>query len=677
MNTSRHSRRLHVTYAWPLVLCLVGVDYFSTLAYLPSIAVSAAGPFAPVAAGGVVAITFLLALPVYWYVVGRRPDGRGAAGLLETSIPGWRGKLLVLTLLGFAAVDFVITRRLSLADAAIHLVHNPYGRRLMEQLPVAAESDKLALCRPLSWCLTQVEDPQVVMTLILSMASVGLWQLLKHGVSRAALYVAAAAVVAYLALTGVVIIAGAGRLVSNPRILTAWLEITTGAARDATYSANGYGWLWTMAGVALWSFPQLALGLSGFEMIMTLSPRISGGVPSRFADGRIRNTRKLMLAGASIMAVYLIAAVMVTTLLVPFEAMATGGPAEHRALAYLAHCGAIAGDTDGVGLSLGRGQLFSVLFDGATVLILCLAGVSVTMSVQTLLPHYLNRLGMDVTWAGRVGGILLILHVVVLVVTIFFEANPSSLQWAYATSVLALLAGTALAALLDIYKTARRGLWRLLLLCVATAAGGLFATLAGITILINHSGLAIAAGFIAAILISSMTSRWIRSTELRFRGFRFADDSTKRRWAELRHASNVVLIPHRPGIISLAQKCDAVRQDFRLDETRRLLFVEAELGDPSNFYQEPLMSIEHEGELEVLRVSSCVSIAHVLAVIGLELCVDHGAPPEMIFGWSNERPLASNLNFLLFGEGNVPWMVNELVRRSRPRAGGQPRIVVG
>src|ERR671910_2996389 len=85
---------------WPLVLCLVGVDYFSTLAYLPSIAVRAAGPYAPVAAGAVVLVTFLMALPVYWYVVGRSADGRGAAGLVEDLVPGWRGKLIVLSLLG-------------------------------------------------------------------------------------------------------------------------------------------------------------------------------------------------------------------------------------------------------------------------------------------------------------------------------------------------------------------------------------------------------------------------------------------------------------------------------------------------------------------------------------------------------------------------------------------------
>src|SRR3954464_9652985 len=84
--------------AWLLILCLVGVDYFSTLAYLPSIAVEAAGPFAPIAASGIVLVTFLLALPVYWYVVGRSPDGRGAIGLLEELSPGWRGKFVVLTL---------------------------------------------------------------------------------------------------------------------------------------------------------------------------------------------------------------------------------------------------------------------------------------------------------------------------------------------------------------------------------------------------------------------------------------------------------------------------------------------------------------------------------------------------------------------------------------------------
>src|SRR6476659_9942187 len=135
MSENRRPGSVYSSNPWPLVLCLVGVDYFSTLAYLPSIAAEAAGAWAPIAAGGVVLATFLLALPVYWYVVGRAPDGRGATGMLEDSMPGWRGKLVVLTLLGFAAADFVITRSLSLADATIHLMHNPHGQQILAHLP--------------------------------------------------------------------------------------------------------------------------------------------------------------------------------------------------------------------------------------------------------------------------------------------------------------------------------------------------------------------------------------------------------------------------------------------------------------------------------------------------------------------------------------------------------------
>src|SRR5436190_2562392 len=138
---TRESQRPRTTVAnhWLLVLCLVGLDYFSTLAYLPSLAVAAAGNLAPLAALAVVLVTVCLALPVYAYVVGRSPRGRGAAGLLEQVVPGWRGKILVLTLLGFAAADFVVTRSLSVADAAAHVTNNPHGAALLNRLSPAAE----------------------------------------------------------------------------------------------------------------------------------------------------------------------------------------------------------------------------------------------------------------------------------------------------------------------------------------------------------------------------------------------------------------------------------------------------------------------------------------------------------------------------------------------------------
>src|SRR4051812_43842705 len=105
------------TFARGVVLCLVGLDYFSSLAHLPSIAVGlldegegSMGVLAPIAGLGVVLITLLAAVPVYWYVVGRSHDGHGGIGLLERVFHGWFGKLVILVLLGFVATDFVITR---------------------------------------------------------------------------------------------------------------------------------------------------------------------------------------------------------------------------------------------------------------------------------------------------------------------------------------------------------------------------------------------------------------------------------------------------------------------------------------------------------------------------------------------------------------------------------------
>src|SRR5262245_30574644 len=114
------------TYAWWVVLCLVGLDYFSSLAYLPSIAMQTAGVlFAPLTGVAVVAVTLLAALPVYWYVVGRSPHGKGGVGLLEQRFHGWGGKLVVMAMLGFVATDFVLTRTLSVSDAATHILANP------------------------------------------------------------------------------------------------------------------------------------------------------------------------------------------------------------------------------------------------------------------------------------------------------------------------------------------------------------------------------------------------------------------------------------------------------------------------------------------------------------------------------------------------------------------------
>src|SRR5262245_29047784 len=191
--------------SWWLVLCLIGLDYFSTLAYLPSLAVEAAGPLAPFAALLVVAVTLLAALPVYLYVVGRSPHGRGGTGVIERLVPGWAGQLLVLLLLAFVATDYVVTQNLSVADAAEHLRANPYFQREIDPFVTEHVHPEKWLDHPFWQAVVHRFDRQLVVTLLLSMVSFSLWAWWCSGSPRVFLRVAALVVVCHLALNAFVI----------------------------------------------------------------------------------------------------------------------------------------------------------------------------------------------------------------------------------------------------------------------------------------------------------------------------------------------------------------------------------------------------------------------------------------------------------------------------------------
>ena len=181
------------THPWWKVIWLTGVDYFSTLGYQPGIALLAAGVIAPLATLILVLITILGAVPVYFQVSGRSFAGQGSIAMLENLLTGWKGKLLVLVLLGFAATDFVITMTLSAADAAKHAIENPFLH------------DYLG-------------DHQILVTLtILTLLAVLFLRGFKEAIG-----IATFAAVPYLVLNLVVLDRGAWEVARHPGLLADW-----------------------------------------------------------------------------------------------------------------------------------------------------------------------------------------------------------------------------------------------------------------------------------------------------------------------------------------------------------------------------------------------------------------------------------------------------------------------
>lgn len=611
----------HQGQRWWRVMCLTGVDYFSTLGYQPGIAALAAGLLSPVATVVLVLVTIFGALPVYRRVAEESPHGEGSIAMLERLLSFWKGKLFVLALLGFAATDFLITITLSAADASTHLVLNPHFTSVLH-------------------------DKQMLITLILValLGAVFLKGFLE------AIGVAVYLVAAYLALNTVVVIVGMWHVLTEGHVVTDWTSALT----------TEHGNIFAMVGVSLLVFPKLALGLSGFETGVAVMPHVEGDHDDTDQNpkGRIRDTKKLLTTAALIMSVFLIATSFITTVLIPEKEFKSGGQANGRALAYLAH--------------EYLGNAFGTAYDLSTIAILWFAGASAMAGLLNLMPRYLPRYGMAPHWARAVRPMVIVFTLIAFLVTWIFNADVDAQGGAYATGVLVLMSSAAIAVTIAARRAQQRN-WTIGFGVVSAVL--LYVT--GANVVERPDGVKIGACFIAGIILVSLLSRLARAFELRVTSVtlddmaeRFVRDMASRK---IRFVANE---PDRRDKAEYREKIEQIRNDNDIPG-EDFVFVEVTVGDASEF--EAGLTVRGDvlhNRYRVLTLESS-SIPNALAALLLHVRDSTGCTPHIYFEWTEGNPFANFLRFFLFGQGEVAPVTREVLREAEPDRARRPRVHTG
>ncbi|HTA87241.1 MAG TPA: hypothetical protein VK729_13300 [Silvibacterium sp.] len=600
----------HPEHAWWRVMCLTGVDYFSTLGYQPGIAFLAAGLLSPFATLVLVLVTLFGALPVYHRVAKASPNGQGSIAMLEKLFPRWTGKSVVLILLGFATTDFIVTMTLSAADAATHFVHNPATPRWMQS--------------------------QMGVTLIL-LALLGVVFLKGF---KEAIGIAVVLVTVYLALNAVVTVVAVAHVLEHPRVISEWEHAILHVHSNPL----------AIVGISLILFPKLALGLSGFETGVAVMPLVRGAD----LEGRIRNTRKLLATAAIIMSIFLMATSLVSTLLIPAKAFAEGQPANGRAMAYLAH------------QYLGSG--FGSLYDISTIVILAFAGASAMAGLLNLIPRYLPRFGMAPEWALASRPLVLVFTAVAFTVTWLFDANVDAQAGAYATGVLVLITSASFAVTISVWKGWLR--WPFLFISLLFV----YTTIANMGE--RPEGIKIASFFIVAIVLVSLVSRAIRSTELRITGVHLDAEASAMLCEDPDLLIRVVASKPQNGVETAWDEADAqIRYLHNLSPEECLFFFQVERSDSSEFQDTLTVHGRKVGRHRILFACSPV-VANSIAALLIELEKRTGKVPHGYFSWTEGNPVANIFRYIFLGEGDTAPITHEVLRRAVADPGRRPIIHV-
>ncbi|MFL6466934.1 MAG: amino acid transporter [Pyrinomonadaceae bacterium] len=644
-STSKHPHK----HPWWKVMCLTGVDYFSTLGYQPGIAFLAASFLSPIATLVLVLLTLFGALPIYNQVARESPHGEGSIAMLETLFARWKGKLVVLILLGFVATDFVITITLSAADATAHVLENPFVQVTMPFL----------------------EHPIWVTLVLITL----LGAVFVKGF-REAIGIAVVLVGIYLILNSITIGVGLYEVFTHPSLLNNWKT-----AIFATKTSGGLTGFAAVIALSLIVFPKLALGLSGFETGVAVMPLVK-------SPNRIENTRKLLITAALIMSVMLIASSFVTSVLIPPRefcaridcasitaqdvsdfcactatetssgVMKDAGNANGRALAFISH--------------KYLGEIFGTVYDLSTILILWFAGASAMAGLLNIVPRYLPRYGMAPEWARANRPLVLVITAICFLITFIFDADVDAQGGAYATGVLVLMSSAAFA--VTMFAWTRQSKWRW--------AYGFIALVFAYTTIVNMferpDGLKIASLFIISIVVVSFVSRALRSTEVRIEKIEL-DQEVDRIISELAQEGDLRIVANRRETGDVSEyrfKEHEKRIDNHIPSSEQIVFFEIEPGDASEFKGKLMVHGFDIDGYKVLRTQA-PAVPNGIAGFLLHLREKTKKIPHVYFGWSEGNPIMYLARYILLGEGDTAPVTREILRQAEPDPELRPSVHVG
>jgi hypothetical protein len=629
-------KELHRRHPWYKVMCLTGVDYFSTLGYQPGIAFLAAGALAPVATIFLVLLTLLGALPIYRRVAQESPHGEGSISMLASLMSWWQGKLFILILLGFVATDFIITITLSAADATAHVVENPLIENLLHGFNATPVNIGITLA---------------LITLLSGVFIKGF---------KEAIGIAVVLVFAYLLLNLIVVCVGLYHVAQHPAVISNW--------QRALLNDPRVGGNWTMiVFIGLLVFPKLALGLSGFETGVAVMPLVKGDATDTEDKplGRIRNTKKMLFVAALIMSVMLVASSFITTLLIPAEKfrLAHGGlpagEASGRALAYLAH--------------EYLGSVFGSAYDVSTTLILWFAGASAMAGLLNIVPRYLPRYGMAPDWTRAMRPLVIVFTVIAFAITFIFKADVNAQGGAYATGVLVLMSSAAIAVTVSAFRR-KQEFWGAAFALIAIV----FAYTTVVNVIERPDGIKIAGFFIALIILISLLSRIARTTELRVERVEI-DDTAQRFLDEAASYGTLRIITNPPdegNPEEYRREIAENRQDHNLSVQDPILFLEVEVCDASEFAHVMKVEGREIGGYRVLHAEG-PAVPNAIAAFLLYLRDQTGKIPHAYFHWGSKNPIAYLFDYVAFGRGDTAPVTREVLRQAEPNEEKRPSIHVG